>query len=172
MVLCRCLLPLTFWRPSAGSVSFFRLQIFGRLSGSSAVGSALLSPYESAATAAREIIEAEKLQNEEGGRKMWSVEGWMELQQPSPLLRRPARAGERTRKKTLQPWEHLFLRPQGTGEKPFETAHVQTQGLSFKEFRERIQCLSFAWPTTMNTGQAPLNIRVVPGEPEHCFPIQ
>lgn len=139
------------------------MQIFGRLSGSSAVGSALVSPYESPAAAAKAILEAEET-TRGGEAKLWSVKEWLELQQPSLLLRRPLRAGTKKSERQLQSWEQLFSRPRGFEKEAPHQLYAKNPGLLFEEFCERTQGLNFEWPCTMNTGQAPLNIRVVPGE--------
>lgn len=130
------------------------IKIFGRLSGSCPVGSALVSPYVSAAAAAKEIEAAEVTSGHVAASKRWSVREWQELQQPSLLLRRPVRAAARSKEQQQQqqPWEHLFLKDNISEDK----------GLQLANFCQETEALEFKWPTTINTGQAPVNVRIVP----------
>lgn len=84
---------------------------------------------------------------------------WLQLQKPSLLLKRPGRAGAGRKEKQLQPWEQLFVRSRT----PLDSSQRQQQGLEFQDFCKEVNALKFTWPTTLNTGQAPLNIRIVPG---------
>ncbi|KAL8275289.1 hypothetical protein Esti_000738 [Eimeria stiedai] len=140
------------------------IKIFGRLADASAGNSALVSPYESAAAAAGEIIAAEENKKGAADGKAWSVRPWLELQQPSLLLRRPA--GSRRRKRgeqQLQPWENLFVTKPTSSEEPPQAARMQQwRGLTVESFSQQIKELKFTWPTTINTGQAPLSLRSVP----------
>ncbi|KAL8450409.1 hypothetical protein Emag_003255 [Eimeria magna] len=141
------------------------IKIFGRLADVSPGNSALVSPFESAAAAAEEIIAAESSKTGAAEEKSWSVRPWLELQQPSLLLRRPA--GSRQTKRgaqQLQPWEHLFVSKAIPEEPPQASRMQQWAGLAFEDFCPQIKKLKFAWPTTINSGQAPLCLRSVPGK--------
>ncbi|KAL8425489.1 hypothetical protein Efla_002610 [Eimeria flavescens] len=138
-----------------------RLQIFGRLAGSSGgSGSALVSPYTSPAAAAKEILAAEAKRGEPE-RTGLRVREWLALQQPSVLLQRPLRGGQKKENK-LQPWERLFVNEESLSGRRQRACMQQWQGLPFADFCARMQGLSFMWPVAINTGQAPLNIPLVP----------
>ncbi|KAL8435978.1 hypothetical protein ACSSS7_002023 [Eimeria intestinalis] len=147
------------------------IKIFGRLADATTGNSALVSPYESASAAAGEIIAAEKDKTGVAVKnKAWSVEPWLELQQPSLLLRRPT--GFKRRKEgegQLQSWEHIFLSKTSSQETSQPALMQQWMGLTFEGFCEKIKELRFTWPTTRNTGQAPLNLRSVPACVFRCF---
>lgn len=117
-----------------------------------------MSPYVSAAAAAKEIEAAEVTSGHVAASKKWSVREWQELQQPSLLLRRPLRAAARNKQQQhqqqQQPWEHLFLKDNISEDK----------GLQLSSFCQEIEALEFKWPTTINTGQAPTDVRIVPGK--------
>ncbi|CDJ62394.1 hypothetical protein, conserved [Eimeria necatrix] len=132
----------------------FWLQIFGRLAGASAVGSALCSPWPSAAAAAKQIISKEEKKSGEKRKRNWSVKEWLQLSTPSLLLRRPPRAAAKGAQQQ-QPWELLFA---ADAQKA-----AQQQGLTLLQFGQLLQQQTFSWPTTLNTGQAPLTARFVPG---------
>ncbi|XP_026189988.1 uncharacterized protein LOC34620331 [Cyclospora cayetanensis] len=145
-------------------------KIFGRLSGASPVGSALCSPRESTATAAQESLDAEAPKARDGSSKAYSVGAWLETHQPLLRGRRSrklenARKGEKRTEK--QPWEQLFLIEEEKSEAgqppPAGSLQQQQRRLTFTQFCAATQALPFLWPTTANTGQAPLGIRVVPG---------
>ncbi|KAL8443458.1 hypothetical protein Emed_006813 [Eimeria media] len=140
------------------------IKIFGRLADASAGNSALISPFESPAAAAAEIIAAEKSSKTgAAGEKAWSVKPWLELHQPSLLLRRPAGTRQRKRaEQQLQPWEHLFVSEAIAEKNPQDACMQQWVGLAFEDFCRQIKKLKFAWPTTINSGQAPLSLRSVP----------
>ncbi|CDJ38890.1 hypothetical protein, conserved [Eimeria tenella] len=130
----------------------FWLQIFGRLAGASAVGSALCSPWPSAAAAAKQIISKE-MKSGEKRKRNWSVKEWLQLSTPSLLLRRPPGAASKGAQQQ-QPWELLFA---ADGQKT-----AKQQGLTLLQFAHLLPQQTFKWPTTLNTGQAPLTARFVP----------